>query len=107
LTAALADEPTGGGVVVDDLPRRTAHALYALLCASTEQNAPPTAAEACIYDEEAPNAQGTGQALRNGHRLGLCFNTRGFWWPQPALYDLRTELEARFLRDTAREEDAA
>lgn len=90
---------------VADLPRRTAHALHALLCAADDQHGPPSASEVVIYDEEAPSARSTAAALTSARRRGYCFCTNGFWWPTHHAYDARNDLEERFLADTEREDD--
>lgn len=54
-------------VVVDELPRRTAHALHALLCAADDQHGPPTAAETCIFDDPEREPQSD---LRSGSARG-------------------------------------
>lgn len=82
------------------LPRRTAHALYALLESSREANMPVTAAEAMLYDDEAMSPQGTGQALANARRLGLAVQAGRWWAPTGATLDMRSALEERFLRET-------
>jgi hypothetical protein len=85
---------------VESLPRRTAHAAYALVAAARDYHGPPTAYEVCLYDPEALSVRSTGQALRNCARLGLCFNTKGIWWPTNDAYELHSALENRFLRET-------
>ena len=87
--------------IVAALPRRTAHALHALLESSREMNMPVTAAEAMLYDEEAMGPRGTAMALKHAQRLGYCFVTPGgYWVPGNATYDLRYALEDRYLRET-------
>lgn len=94
--------------MVEELPRRTAHAAHALLVASGEHGGPPTAAEVCIYDEESLSPLATGQALHGAYMRGLCVRTAGgYWCPSNRCYELRPWLEDRFLRETARDGEAA
>lgn len=62
--------PTPKGGAVAKLPRRTAHAVHALLEASRELNMPVTSREIVIYDEEARDARSTGAALREANQIG-------------------------------------
>jgi hypothetical protein len=87
------------------IPRRTAHATHALLTASKEHNMPVTAAEVCIYDEEALSVRSTGSALREARVRGLAVFTGLYWIPTNFALDLRREFEERFLADTEREGD--
>lgn len=67
---------------VDALPRRQAHALGALF-AATESVAGghvPTAAEVCLYDEEAVSVKATAAALREAAKRGLCYCMSGYWF---------------------------
>jgi hypothetical protein len=91
---------------VDELPRRTAHALHALLACAKDIGGPVIASEVVLYDSEAPNARGTAQALRAGARRGYCFCIKGTWWTTNALYEMQRALEDRYLRDTEDENDA-
>lgn len=87
--------------LVAALPRRTAHALHALLEASAALHMPPTAAEVVVYDAEAANVRGTAAALRHAQRLGYCACTRGgYWVPGNAAYELGRALEDRYLAET-------
>lgn len=87
--------------VVAALPRRTAHALHALLVSNDEQRAPSTAAEVCVYDGEALGARATAAALREGWRRGYCVCAPGGYWAALApAQQLRGALEARYLEDT-------
>jgi hypothetical protein len=92
-------------VRADDLPRRTAHAAHALLCATRELSMPATAAEVVLYDEEALSARCTGAALREAARRGLAVRAGRYWVPTFAAMEMRGILEERFLRDTEREGD--
>lgn len=86
---------------VDALPRRTAHAMHALFEASRELRMPPTAAETCVYDEEAVSVKATAAALREAQRRGLAANARGFWFVAgDALLLGRRPFERRWLVDT-------
>lgn len=94
--------------IVEDMPRRTAHALHALLEASTAEGMPPTASEAMLYDEEALSPRATAAALTSAARSGYCFRAPdGCWWPQTKLYDLRRALEDRYLAETERDNPPA
>lgn len=86
---------------VAKLPSRTAHALHALLATSIERNMPVTSAEVVIYDEEAFSAKDTGEALKHAKRLGLAGFTGKYWVPSTAAYELRYELEARYLSEVS------
>lgn len=82
------------------LPRRTAHAMHALVYAGIELNMPVTAAEVCIYDSEAPNIVSTGAALREARERGLAIFTGKYWIATNEALELRSALEERFLRET-------
>jgi hypothetical protein len=85
---------------VEQLPRRTAHALHGLIVASKELNMPVTAAEAQVYDEEALTARHTAAGLRHAHRLGLVGYAVPYWIPSNAALELRAAIEDRYLRET-------
>jgi hypothetical protein len=89
----------------DALPRRTAHAVYALVVASRDGGATlPTAREVMIYDEESLSGQSTGRALHDASKYGLCVRAPGgYWCPLNGAYELFPELEERYLRETARD----
>lgn len=90
--------------LVDFLPRRTAHATYALLEAAREHATPVTAAEVMIYDSEAVNPRGTAAALREAARRGLAvYLPPAYWTPTGWARKLQDRLEDRYIRDTAEE----
>lgn len=91
--------------LVAAFPRRTAHALHALLVATAEIGAPATASEILIYDEEAFSARQTGAALREARRRDgrLCQFTGEYWVAGNVAQELRAALEDRYLRETLRE----
>lgn len=89
--------------VVAEMPRRTAHAAYALVTAERELAMPVKAREVVIYDAEALSAQSTGRALHDASKRGLCVRVPGgLWVATNAAHDLYSRLEERFLDDTAR-----
>ena len=70
--------------VVAALPRRTAHALHALLEVEHDpslEGGPFLASEVVVYDEEALTARSTAAALRAAQRLGLAVCAGGYWAP--------------------------
>jgi hypothetical protein len=85
---------------VDQLPRRTAHAVHGLLVASREHGMPVTAVEVMVFDEEALSVQATARGLSDARRRGLASFTGKFWIPTPAAENLRRRFEDRFLDDT-------
>lgn len=85
--------------VVAALPRRTAHALHALLTCNND-GIPSIASEIVIYDSEARSSKATAAALREASQRGYCVCANGVWFTTPAAYELRPALEARFLADT-------
>lgn len=88
---------------VDDLPRRTAHAIHGLLVASLEHGMPVTAAEVQVYDEEAIRVQATGKGLSHARRLGYAMYTGRYWIPSSLAHNLKSKFEDRYLSDTAGE----
>lgn len=86
---------------VDALPRRQAHALYALFAWCHENpNSIPTAAEVCSFDEEAVSVKATASALREAAKRGLCICAGGYWCPMgDALIAGRQPFEDRVARD--------
>jgi hypothetical protein len=95
------------GIDVAALPRRTAHAVSALMQAANimEGNGagPFTAAEVCVYDSEAMSVRHTAAALRAGQRAGLCVyipGGEGYWTPTNAALDQKREFEERFCDET-------
>lgn len=85
--------------MVDELPRRTAHAVHALLVASREHGM-PTAAEVMVYDEEARTVHATAKGLIHARRLRLASYTGKYWIPTPTADNLRSRFEDRYLDDT-------
>lgn len=92
------------------LPRRTAHAAWALLYAAEQLKMPPTSEEVCLYDEEAGGVDATAAAaaLRHAQVMGLAVyvppkrgDGEGIWAPTQAALGLRSLLEERYLADTA------
>jgi hypothetical protein len=86
---------------VDALPRRQAHALHAVFAWCHENpNSFPTAAEACVFDEESDGPLSTGCALREARKRGLCALVDGGWLPiGDALTVGRQPFEDRVARD--------
>lgn len=92
------------GLMVDDLPARTAHVAHALMEASGPYAygvGPRTAAEVCVYDAhwEALSVRHTGAALREAQRVGLAARAGRYWFPTGLAHEFAVALEARFLRD--------
>lgn len=86
---------------VAELPRRTAHALHALIVTTRELGMPPTAAEVLIYDEESFSARQTARALREAGRLRLAvYVPPRYWAATNVTMEHATELEDRYLRET-------
>lgn len=91
---------------VASLPRRTAHALYALVYLPKLEPhnpyGPYTAREVQLYDSEAITARQTAAGLRDGQQRGLCVCVpgRGLWVATNAAHELGRALEARYLADT-------
>ena len=92
--------PSNSVGFVAALPRRTAHAVHALMACSRDLNMPVTAAEICLYDEEAQSVRGTGNALAHARRLGLAVFTGQYWVPSFTALDMRGAFEDRFLTET-------
>lgn len=84
----------------EQLPRRTAHAVYALMTASKTLNMPVTTVEVLLYDEESLSVGSTGQALSHARRKHLAAYTGKYWVPTFFALDHRKEFEDRYLRDT-------
>lgn len=92
---------TGSEAAVQALPRRVAHAVYALVALGRDEPYGPfTASEVVLYDEEARDARATGRALQSAAKLGwvLCIERR-YWTPTCRALDRRKALEERFLLD--------
>lgn len=90
----------------DALPRRVAHATFALVFRPlmAHDYGPFTAAEVCEFDgPEAYTPQHTGAALREAAKLGLAMyipSGGGLWTATNYALDNKQALEDRFLRDT-------
>jgi hypothetical protein len=82
------------------LPRRTAHALHALVEAERTLNMPVSAQEVVVFDSEALNATSTALALAHARSLGYCFLAKGLWMAANRAHELRPQLEARYLKET-------
>lgn len=100
--AVLLKTPADADEQVAALPRRTAHAAYAIFAAREAAGlpGPVTAREVLIQDKESLSVQSTAAALASAqrHRLVQCWG--GVWSALPAAYALRNALEDRFLADT-------
>lgn len=91
-----------GQLDVDAMPRRAAHAVYAVFAASRDLRMPPTAAEACHYDEEAISVKATAAALREAAKHGLVVCAGGVWFVAgAALHTGRIPFDERVSRDYA------
>lgn len=97
---SLRRTPADAAEQVAGLPRRTAHALHALIVAEKELQMPVTAAEVAVYDLESFSAKGTGQALSSCCKRKLAVKAGKLWICTPAGRDLTAQLEERFLRET-------
>lgn len=98
--------PTDAAEQVAALPRRVAHATYALLAWGRDHPyGPHRPGEVVLYDPEAPSATSTSGALCRAMRNhGLADRWgRGLWSPSPLAQDLFPALEDRFLADTTKE----
>lgn len=88
--------------VVAELPRRTAHALYALLAYARDKQVtgPFYAHEIVFYDPEATSTRSTGRALGYALKLGLVDRYgEGLWWATNKTHTLRRALEERVLAE--------
>lgn len=94
--------PPDAAEQVAAFPRRTAHAVFALLEAQRQDGYGPfKASEIVTYDSEAISAVATGRALFHGLKLGLTDRWGvGLWSPTIHATLLREALEERFLEDT-------
>ncbi|HET7455429.1 MAG TPA: hypothetical protein VFJ76_07910 [Solirubrobacterales bacterium] len=91
----------GDEELVKKLPRRVAHAAFAVLEA-TAQGVPATPSEAILFDQESPSLAAFCSALRRAIDRGLVDRWgRGVYVPTMRAHDLRTLLEDRYLADTA------
>lgn len=88
--------------IVAALPRRTAHALHALLELEKHPVTQiPTAAEVMLYDMEADSPRGTAAALRHAAKLGYAMRVPPAYWTATfSGLELRRALEDRYLRET-------
>jgi hypothetical protein len=96
--------------LIEALPRRVAHAAYAVIAAAKVggEYGPFTAAEVCIYDEEAMSVKGTAAALREAQKRQLAMYVpggEGYWTATNYALDNWTALQDRFLRDTGQDDD--
>lgn len=96
--------------LADRLPRRTAHAVHALMEVRNDPSIGPygpfKASEVVLYDSEAMSARATAAALRHAQRFGLALYVgRGLWTATNAALNLGREFEDRYCRDTAGERD--
>lgn len=93
-------------IIVKDLPRRVVHATHALMESSGPYAygvGPRTTREVMEYDSEALTLSSTFDALSRAMRKGLvarAFGRPALWFPTNVAYDLRGQLEDRFLLDT-------
>jgi hypothetical protein len=87
------------------LPRRTAHAVYALAAYARDKHCsgPFYAHEIVFWDIEAPSARSTGAALGHALKLGLADKVGNLWWSTNRGNSLFRHLEARVLAE--QEED--
>ena len=99
--------PTNGAEIVAALPKRTAHALYGLICAVHELRMPPTAREVIVYDEASHSQHSTVAGLCDARRRGYCVNSGGVWATLPAGHDLWPWLEDRVLSENSEGGDRA
>ena len=97
--------PPDAAEQVAALPRRVAHATYALLARTRDYPYGPHRAPVVVhYDIEAPSARSTADALRRAMSRGLVDRWGpGLWTPTLLAQDLRGALEDRFLADTEAE----
>lgn len=84
-------------LTVPGLPRRTAHALFALMVAEQEIKMPPTAREVMVYDTESLSVHSTAAGLRHAQRLGLAATVNGLWVSANAAKEQYGNLEDRVL----------
>jgi hypothetical protein len=87
------------------LPRRTAHAVHALMEVRNDRAIGPygpfKAREVMLYDEEALSPASTGAALREARKRALVFYVgHGLWSATNLALDNRAKFEARYLADT-------
>lgn len=93
--------PADAAEQVAALPRRTAHAAYALYAWINDNMGPARTSEVVVYDKEALDARSTGRALAAAKRVGLVdYWGSGLWTLTPHGRDLAGALEDRFLRET-------
>lgn len=92
-------------MLVKDLPRRVAHATFALMDSGSPYAYGAglrTTREVMEYDIEALTLSSTFNALSRAMRRGLVVRTRRpvLWFPTDIAYELYGQLEDRFLLDT-------
>lgn len=92
---------------VEALPRRVAHATYALLHLPEIEReypyGPYKASEVLLCDGESYSAQMTGAALREAQKKGLCMYVpggEGYWTPTNLAREHKRAFEDRYLRET-------
>jgi hypothetical protein len=101
--AELRERPVDAAEQVAALPRRVAHATYALLAWGRDHPyGPHRPGDVVLYDAEAPSASSTSGALCRAMRNhGLVDRWgRGLFTPTLLGQDLFPALEARFLAET-------
>lgn len=92
-------------VNVEQLPRRVAHAVHALMAVRDDANIGPygpfLASEVVLYDGEAVSARATAAALREAKKFGLAvYIGHGLWTATHLALDHASQFEDRYLRDT-------
>lgn len=93
--------PADAAEQVAALPRRTAHAAYALHAWIRDYTGPARASEVVLYDKEALDVRSTARALGAAKKLGLVdYWGAGLWTMTPHGGDLAGALEDRFLAET-------
>ncbi len=93
--------PDDAAEQVAALPRRAAHATYALHAWIRDYIGPAKASEVVIYDVEALDSRSTGRALAAAQKLGLVERWgAGLWTMTLHGGDLAGALEDRFLAET-------
>lgn len=94
--------PADAAEQVAKMPRRVAHATFAILVLQHDGNyGPHKASEIVVYDAEALSAVSTGRALAHALKLGLVDRWgTGLWSPTNHAQLLYPALEDRFYADT-------
>jgi hypothetical protein len=96
---------------VQQLPRRVALAVHALMEVRNDPNLGPygpfKASEIVLYDGEALNARSTAAALREATKYGLVvYIGHGLWTATHFALNHCSDFETRYLADTAQDGDA-